>query len=557
LGPSGICRLNINARWNDKRNAIVWPNGTIALGFGCYTPEDVERLRGNNFDVVWWDEVAAARYLDECFEMMDMALRQSDAMRPHAIMTTTPKPKKRLKQLIESADSIVVKATTADNKHLTDEQREYMYRQYGGTRLGRQELLAEILDDVEGALWSHEMIATAKDAWPEKLPDMHRIVVAIDPAVTSGDESDMTGIIVAGRDTNGHGYIFEDCTLKGSPEQWATAAIRAYARHGADRIIGEVNNGGDLVEHTLRSVDPNIPYRAVRASRGKRVRAEPIAALYERKLIHHAPGLDMLEEELVTWEPDGVRRSPDRLDALVWAMTELALTQNAMFNLDAEKHVVPLLHDASNAHQVIEAWRFGWDRPTAIVWVAWTPGETAFVIAEHEKSGEPNQHAAVARTVRALHKVKEDRLVCVALPTIASERNFHWEYAAHGIYIGENRNGPSVDARRARLARELNRLHKNEPAIVINERCLKLQSQIRLMRFGDTKPEQVPEGETGLADALALAVTLIPEPETPVPIDFVKFARDHGIATPGVVGTIQDALDPQEQEIELWEPNLW
>lgn len=556
LGPSGIITLHPGPRWNDKRNAVLWPNGTTALGFGCYSPEDVERIRGANFDLVWWDEFAAARYIEECFEMMDMALRVSDFGRPHAIFTSTPKPKQKLRELIASPECVVTKASTAENVSLTKDQRDYYYKTYAGTRLGRQELEAEILDDVDGALWSHTMIEDAVTSWPDTYPDLMRVVVAVDPAVTSGEKSDETGIIVVGRDGDGHGYVLEDCTIKGSPDTWATAAISAYVRHKADRIIGEVNNGGDLVEHTLRSVDPDIPYRPVRASRGKRTRAEPVAALYERRLVHHAPGLEKLQEEQLTWEPDNPSaRSPNRMDALVWGMTELALTQDVMFNLSPDVHVMPLPFDASHAERVIEAWRFGWDKPTCIVWIAWTPGKPSFVIAEHEAMGEPREHAALARAVRMMHKILPENLSSLALPTAAHERNFAHEYAAHGIFVGENRNGPSQDARRARLARELNRRHGDKPAIVFSELCQKLQAQIKMMRFGDDKATQIPEDERGLVDALSLAITFIPEPTPAAPVDLFAYARENGIAIPGMASSI-DPFRDDEQEIELWDSQM-
>lgn len=560
LGESGVVRINPRVKWQDQRGILTWQNGSQARIFGSFTPEDVERLRGPQHHVVWWDEFAAARYIDEVFDMMNFGLRLGP--RPHGIFTSTPKPKAKLKELLKQPETVITKAGTADNTHLADQVRKYYYALYEGTRLGRQELLAEILDDLDGAMWTHEMIQNARDSWPKDGPELLRVVVSVDPAVSSGEKSAETGIIVAARGLDGHGYIIEDCSLRGSPEQWASRAIAAFHRHKADRIVAEINNGGDLVEHTLRSVDPQIPFKSVRASRGKRIRAEPVAALYERRMIHHKTGLDTLEEQLSTWEPDGSGASPDRLDAMVWAVTELALTQETMFTINPEQHVVSAPHTSVPADfRVVEAWRFGWEHPTSIVWLAWKEGKPTYVFAEHEAMGEPKHHAAVAKAIRKLYGVNQDNLISVALPTARTERNFAWEYAHHHVYIGENQEAPSVDARRSRLARELGRTHVTKEgthrALVIHEKCVKLTQQIRLMRFGDKGEARIVEDETGLADALALAVTTIPEPETPEPENLIEFARDHGLSIPTLSSTMLRAMrvhDDETEEAGFWQP---
>jgi len=198
-----------------------------------------------------------------------------------------------------------------------------MRRRYEGTRLGRQELFAEVLDDVEGALWTREMIEQARET---STPDLSRIVVAIDPAVSSNEDSAETGIVVAGvsKGTD-HGYVLADMSLRGSPNEWAKAAIAAYHTHRADVIVAEANQGGDMVRHTLGTIDPRVPIRLVRASRGKRTRAEPIASLYEQGRIHHVGYFAQLEDQLCSWVPD-ISQSPDRLDALVWAFSELMIS---------------------------------------------------------------------------------------------------------------------------------------------------------------------------------------------------------------------------------------
>jgi predicted phage terminase large subunit-like protein len=195
-----------------------------------------------------------------------------------------------------------------------------MRARYENTRLGRQELMGELLEDLEGALWTRAMMENRA----EKAPELTRIVVAVDPAVTSGDSADDTGIVVAGRGVDDHAYVLTDATCHLSPDQWAKRVVIIYRTHSADRVIAEVNNGGELVEAVLRTVDPGLSFKSIHASRGKRTRAEPVAALYEQGKVHHVGGFPELEDELCSWIP-GEGESPDRLDALVWAITELML----------------------------------------------------------------------------------------------------------------------------------------------------------------------------------------------------------------------------------------
>jgi predicted phage terminase large subunit-like protein len=243
------------------------------------------------------------------------------------LITTTPKPTKLLKAIIADPKTHVTRGRTADNiANLAPTFVSSIMARYAGTRLGRQELDAEVLSDTPGALWRLDDIESARIP-PAGLPTLRRIVVAIDPAVSNSENSDETGIIVAGRADDGHAYILADYSLKASPDGWAREAIKAYHRHHADRIIAEVNNGGALVEATVRMVDPNVSYRAVHASRGKAVRAEPIAALYEQRRVHHVGTFPMLEDQMSAFTGDFDRAragySPDHVDALVWALTEL------------------------------------------------------------------------------------------------------------------------------------------------------------------------------------------------------------------------------------------
>lgn len=279
--------------------------------------EEPARWNGPQWSLIWADELAL--WNEASWHQAQFGLRLGP--HPKAIVTTTPKNRKFVRILSELDSTATIKATTYDNPTLSDAVQERLREQYGGTRIGRQEIMAEWLDDVPNALWRNDMIKTKQLS---EVPVLQRIVVAIDPAVSVSQDSDETGIIVVGRSEDNEYYVLADYSGKYSPDAWAARAIDAYDSHQADRIIGEVNNGGDMVEHTLRTIRSNIPYTAVHASRGKRMRAEPIAALYEQEKVYHVGGLPLLEEQMVTWTPDNTSGSPDRLDALVWGLTDLS-----------------------------------------------------------------------------------------------------------------------------------------------------------------------------------------------------------------------------------------
>jgi predicted phage terminase large subunit-like protein len=247
---------------------------------------------------------------------------------PRVVVATTPRPTKLVRGLLarQGHDVVVTRGSTYENRdNLAPGFFTHIVNKYEGTRLGRQELLAEVLSDTPGALWRLEQIDLARREWA---PELQRVVVGIDLAVSSSEGSDETGIIVCGRDERGHGYVLEDLSGRYDPAGWASAAIRAYYRHGADRIVAEVNMGGDMVESTLRTIDTNVSYTAVRASRGKFTRAEPVAALYDQGRVHHVGGFPELEDQMAGFVADLDRAkfgSPDRVDALVWALTELLI----------------------------------------------------------------------------------------------------------------------------------------------------------------------------------------------------------------------------------------
>ena len=245
--------------------------------------------------------------------------------KPQFFITTTPKTTKLLRNIIDDPKTHISKGSTFDNAaNLADTFLDAVKKTYEGTRLGRQELYAGILDEASGALWNRTLLHKC-EIDRDEVPPLSRIVVSVDPAVTNKTDSDMTGMIVAGIDENGIAYVLEDHTDHYSPQEWAAKAIQLYHDHMADRIVAERNQGGDMVRHTLHTEDENVPIKLVHASRGKMARAEPVSALYEQGKVKHVKGLNDLEDQMVQWEPLGSIGSPDRLDAMVWALTDLSL----------------------------------------------------------------------------------------------------------------------------------------------------------------------------------------------------------------------------------------
>jgi len=318
-GESGI--LAISTPWNmpvyePSKRKLTWPNGAYALTFSGENPE---QLRGPQHEKAWVDELAKLKYPQETWDNLEFGLRLGN--NPQVAVTTTPKPIKLVRELLKDKQTHVTSGSSYENiGNLAPAFIQRIISKYEGTRLGRQELYAEVLEDVEGALWKSKQL---EDLRVTEHPELKRIVVGVDPAVTNEEGSDETGIIVAGVDVAGHGYILGDESLKDSPDRWARAAVTAYNKNSADRIIGEANNGGDLIEIVIRTVDNKVSYKKVHASRGKLTRAEPIAALYEQGKVHHVGLFPNLEDEMCSWVPG--MKSPNRLDALVWALTELML----------------------------------------------------------------------------------------------------------------------------------------------------------------------------------------------------------------------------------------
>ena len=335
-GPSGIIRVLESRGLQNQRDflynrsawQILFPNGQKVHMFGADNPD---AGRGYNLSGLWADEIAKWRYSYEAWhEGLAPALRIG--IRPRAVVTTTPKPIRLLREWTQRSDGsvYVTRGSTFDNAaNLSEAALVELQARYAGTRTGQQELYGELLEDADGALWTRAII---EDHRTRDVPPLARIVVAIDPAVTSGEDSDETGLVVAGMAPDNHYYVLEDATMRGTPDAWAREAVNLYRKWKADRIVAEGNNGGDMVTLLLRQVDPTVPVKKVTATRGKRLRAEPISSMYEQGRVHHADTFPELEDQMVTWTPDATK-SPDRMDALVWALTELSQGSTSMLGL--------------------------------------------------------------------------------------------------------------------------------------------------------------------------------------------------------------------------------
>jgi predicted phage terminase large subunit-like protein len=323
-GPGGVLSIapsHLRPAYQPSLRKVVWPNGAQALLFSSDEPD---RLRGPQCDTAWIDELCAMRQAQDVLDNMYFGLRIGKD--PRAFITTTPRPLKCFKALLarDGQDVIVTRSSSFANRaNLAAAFFSQITAKYAGTRLGRQELEAELLTDVPGALWHMERVEELRvRAAPQPF---ERVVVAIDPAVTFGPDSDETGIVVVGLAADGAAYVLDDLSGRYPPEEWARRAIQAYRMYSADRIVAEINNGGALVESTLRAVDPNIPFRAVHASRGKLTRAEPVSALYEQGRVHHVGVFGSLEDQMTSYDGARSGSSPDRLDALCWAVFDLLL----------------------------------------------------------------------------------------------------------------------------------------------------------------------------------------------------------------------------------------
>ena len=313
--------------FNASKKTLRWPNG--AEGF-LLSGSNPEAPRGLNLDFGWLDEMCAWAYPEKSFDNIAFACRiQGKTLPPRMLITTTPKPIRFFRELCADPFSIVVNGSTYDNKaNLSASFIREIEKKYGNSKTGRQEIFAQFLESVAGSVCTWEQMEACQYQLPigkdgrEEFPNLDRVVVAIDPAVSNNEGSDETGIVVAGKSA-GMAFVLDDVSLKGSPSQWANAAINAYRKHKADCIVVEVNNGGDMCESVLRMCDPLAKIVKVHASRGKITRAEPVSVLYQSGLVKHVKRMPELETQLCSYTGDGKEKSPDRMDALVWALSSL------------------------------------------------------------------------------------------------------------------------------------------------------------------------------------------------------------------------------------------
>ena len=334
FGESGIMACSPPDRrpeWQAGRRRLLWPNGAVAEVYSAHEPDS---LRGPQFDAAWVDELAKWKKAEPTWDMLQFALRLG--RHPRQVVTTTPQNVAVLKAILRNPSTVITHAPTEANRaYLAASFLEEVQARYAGTRLGRQELEGVLLEDVEGALWTTAALEAAR---VDRAPDLDRVVVALDPAVSGHAGSDECGIVVVGAVTRGpaqdwRAFVLEDASVRGRPTDWARAAIAVMEKYGAERLVAEVNQGGDLVESVIRQIDPLVPFRALRAGRGKGLRAEPVAALYEQGRVRHlrSARLGALEDQMCRMTVQGYagRGSPDRVDALVWALTELMVDRAA------------------------------------------------------------------------------------------------------------------------------------------------------------------------------------------------------------------------------------
>lgn len=325
-GVSGL--LTVCPPWNrpeyvETKRKLVWPNGS--LGY-VYSSAEYDTLRGPAHHFAWCDELASWHYPQQTWDNLMLGLRLGE--HPKCVVTSTPRPIALIRELLSRVDKDVALSTgsTYDNRaNLPEAFFQEIVSKYEGTTLGQQELHAQVISDVPGALWTRATLDTTRLTQPAR--DMYRIVVAIDPPASSGEDSAECGITAGGRGEDGHAYLLDDCSMRASPDRWAREAVALYHVLKADLIVAEANQGGEMVRHTIRTVDANVPVKLVHATKGKHTRAEPVAALYEQGKCHHIGYFGELEDQLCTWKPGA--KSPDRLDSLVWLMTELMLEGRA------------------------------------------------------------------------------------------------------------------------------------------------------------------------------------------------------------------------------------
>lgn len=330
VGESSILKCSppwFTPAYEPSKRRLTWPNGMIAT---IFSGDEAGQLRGPQHGSAWVDELAKFQYPKDTWDNLVLGLRLGD--NPQAVVTTTPRPIPIIKELsADSTTTITVGSTFENIANLSPVFIREVLKRYKGTRLGEQELYGKIMSDTPGALWTRDVLEATRI---KKAPDLVRIVVAVDPGASTGESANHTGIIAAGIDAARHGFVLADASCKKKPAGWGESVVRLYDSLNADCVVGEINMGGDMIENVIRSSakdlhskgerrTPEIAFKAVRASKGKFTRAEPVSALYEQKRVHHVGLFGELEDELCTWTPG--EDSPDRLDAVVWGLSELML----------------------------------------------------------------------------------------------------------------------------------------------------------------------------------------------------------------------------------------
>ena len=324
-GVSGLLAVH-DERWRPvfepTKRQLTWPNGCVAQVFSAEEPDG---LRGPQFDLAWCDELAKWKHAENTWNMLQFALRLGE--NPQAVITTTPRPIPLLKRLLADEGTVTSRATTFYNSaNLAKPFLDEVLKRYGGTTLGRQELAGELIEDDPDAIFKRDLIEAARVS---RAPELRRIVVAVDPPAGFGKHGNACGIVCAGLGADGRCYVLDDCSVHGlRPAQWAKRIVALYHARQSDRVVAEVNQGGAMVEQVLREVDPALSFRAVHATRGKKARAEPVAALYEQGRVSHVGAFPELEDEMCSAIGEG-KKSLDRLDAMVWAVSDLMLRRRA------------------------------------------------------------------------------------------------------------------------------------------------------------------------------------------------------------------------------------
>ena len=320
-GECGLLNISPAAtrpRYEPSRRQLTWRSGAVAK---LYSGENPEGLRGPEHHYAWCDELAKWSYAEASWDNLMLTMRGGES--PRTLVTTTPRPIALLRRLVNELGVATVRGRSRDNAWLPESFIQAVEATYGGTRLGRQELDGELIEDAEGTLWPRDLIEGCR---VRDIPPLRRVVIGVDPPAGAGAASDACGIVVVGLGDDGRGYVIEDASVQGlGPEGWARTVASAARRKGADRVVAEVNNGGAMVESVLRAAEVSLPVKRVHATRGKAVRAEPVAALYEQGRICHVGAFPELEDQMCGFVPDNYDDSPDRLDALVWALTDLFL----------------------------------------------------------------------------------------------------------------------------------------------------------------------------------------------------------------------------------------